>query len=176
MWLLYGLHLFWRAITGALVGLVAAIRWLFTSFARLSPAGKLATLVATGALVLVMAVFDVPFLEPTSARSVADGYVRPAFDPDDFAAEQAQEAESHRTREFPLYMYEMCAEILTDGPGPQEYWRGFSTLSDRPITYQDALQIIADAEEGCAEMGVTTAQLDRVRKISSRSRILFDKD
>lgn len=176
IWLLYGLNLFWRAMVGAITGLFALIAWSARSFARLSPVGKLITLLAAGILTFALSHFDVPVLEPRSARSVSEAYVRPQFDPEQHETEQAAQEEHERTKEFPLYMYEMCGEILTDGPGPQEYWRGFSALSDRPITYKDALRIIADAEEGCAEMGVTAAQLERVRKISSRSRILFDKD
>lgn len=174
IWLLYGLNLFWRALVGAIMGLFALIAWSARSFARLSPLGKLITLLAAGILTFAISNFDVPLLEPRSARSVSEAYVRPEFDPEQHETEQAAQEEHERTKEFPLYMYEMCGEIITDGPGPQEYWRAFSALSDRPITYKDALQILDTAETDCAQMGVMTSDLHRVRAISKRSKILFD--
>ena len=37
--------------------------WLFRSFGRLTRAGKVTALVILGLLILVMAIWDVPFLE-----------------------------------------------------------------------------------------------------------------
>lgn len=168
--LLYGLNLLWRAMAGALTGLFTLLGWGIRSFARLSPTGKLVTVVTTLLLSFAMSRFDIPVLEDDSPRSVVDGYVRPEFDPQAHAAEQAAEAEHERTLYFPIYAGQVCEE-LEASPGKVGAYEAMWEIKGT-VTYLEALEILEIAEKDCPDLA-ERGRLEDFRRLIGRSRILF---
>lgn len=168
--LLYGLNLLWRAIAGAMTGLFALLSWGIRSFARLSPTGKLIAVIATLLLSLAMSRFDIPVLEGESPRSVVDGYVRPEFDPQAHAAEQAEEAEYERTLYFPIYAEQICEELEAT-PGKAGAYEAMWEIKST-VTYREALEVLHIAEKDCPDLA-ERGRLEDFRRLIGRSRTLF---
>lgn len=155
--------------------MLALLAWAGRTFARMSPVAKVVTIITSALLAFAMSQFDVPILEPESATSVADSYIRPEFDPAAHATKQAAQEERERTRDFPVHAVHAC-ETLETIPGRKGLYTALDDLAGT-VTYNEALEVLDMMRDpqhwaSCPNLNRDDT-LTRFRKVMDRSRILF---